>query len=279
LQRRTLSLSFQHQAGPRAPSLYRTQNRPQERHREHRFLCMHCLVDGRRLKDREMLQMRRRLEGDLLHISQWPPRGFQSRIPSRKGQYMSSEDGHHLRDEAGSLLAAFELGGAEELTVTSGGTAIAALVWGQSHTSSKMTSSSRACASCNRCSQMQEVKLVLHAPSLLSNLRAPLATLCATLDSTWAEPRKRRCAPPINAHLPPPTYNPSTYIIPHYTHFLIISRHTLQNYSNTQYTLSGRHYLNNLQRHWPHIDVDIRLCPVSFVLRPLVAGSVNCSNS
>ena len=56
------------------------------------------------------------------------PEAFQSRIPSRKGQYMSSEDGHHLRDEAGSLLAAFEEGGAEELTVTSGGTAMAALV-------------------------------------------------------------------------------------------------------------------------------------------------------
>ena len=162
--------------------------------------------------------------------------------------------------------------------MTSGGTAMAALVCGQSHMSSEMIFSSRACASCNNV-HTQEVNLVLHAPSLLSNLRAPLATLCATPDSTWAQPRKRRCAPPINAHLPPPTYNPSTYIIPHYTHFLIISRHTLQNYSNTQYTLSGRHYLNNLQRHWPHIDVDIRLCPVSFVLRPLVAGSVNYSNS
>lgn len=51
---------------------------------------------------------------------------------------MSSEDGFHLRDEAGSLLAAFELelGGAEELTVTSGGTAMAALDCRQSHTSS-----------------------------------------------------------------------------------------------------------------------------------------------
>lgn len=95
---------------------------------------------------------------------------------------MTSEDGYHLRDEAGSLLAAFELGGAEELTVTSGGTAIAALVCGQSHMSSETISSSRACASCNWC-QTQEVKLVLHAPSLLSNLRAPLATLFAQVDS------------------------------------------------------------------------------------------------
>ena len=96
---------------------------------------------------------------------------------------MTSEDGYHLRDEAGSLLAAFELGGAEELTVTSGGTAIAALVCGQSHMSSETISScSRACASCNWC-QTQEVELALHAPSLLSNLRAPLATLFAQLDS------------------------------------------------------------------------------------------------
>ena len=96
---------------------------------------------------------------------------------------MTSGDGYHLRDEAGSLLAAFELGGAEELTVTSGGTAIAALVCGQSHMSSETISScSRACASCNWC-QTQEVELALHAPSLLSNLRAPLATLFAQLDS------------------------------------------------------------------------------------------------
>jgi hypothetical protein len=39
----------------------------------------------------------------------------------------------HLRDEAGSLLAALELGGADELVVASGGTAIAALICSRSH--------------------------------------------------------------------------------------------------------------------------------------------------
>ena len=37
---------------------------------------MHCLVDGRRRKDGEMLQMLRRLEGDLLQISYWFARYF-----------------------------------------------------------------------------------------------------------------------------------------------------------------------------------------------------------
>lgn len=72
-----------------------------------------------------------------------------------------------------------------------------------------------------------------HARSQLGLARAFFAVeftraACDSLrNSTRAEPRKRRCAPPINAHLPPPTYNPSTYVIPHLAHFLIISRHTL----------------------------------------------------
>ena len=64
LQRRTLSLSFQHQAAPKAPS--------------HRSLCMHCSVDDRRRQDREMLQMLRQLEVDLMGVSQWLRTCFQS---------------------------------------------------------------------------------------------------------------------------------------------------------------------------------------------------------
>jgi len=127
---------------------------------------------------------------------------------------MSSEDGHHLRDEAGSLLAAFEEGGAEELTVTSGGTAIAALGCGQSHMSSEAIFSSRACASYNCCHAQEGQAGLARAFIAVEFTRAACDSL---RNSTRAEPRKRRCAPPINAHLPPPTY-PDTYIIiPHYT--------------------------------------------------------------
>lgn len=54
--------------------------------------------------------------------------GFLHYFITEDNQYMASKDRPHLRDEAGSLLTAFELGGAEEWTVASGGTAIAALV-------------------------------------------------------------------------------------------------------------------------------------------------------
>jgi hypothetical protein len=69
LQRRTLSLSFQHQAAPIAPSPCHTQNRHQGLHRAHRFLCMHCLVDDHCRKGREMLLMLRQSVVDLLRIS------------------------------------------------------------------------------------------------------------------------------------------------------------------------------------------------------------------
>ena len=78
LQRRTLSLSFLHQVAPKAPSLCRTQNHHQGRHRAHRFLYMHCSVDDRCWKDREMLLMLRRLEVDLMGVSRWLARRFQS---------------------------------------------------------------------------------------------------------------------------------------------------------------------------------------------------------
>ena len=78
LQRRTLSLSFQHQAAPKAPSLCRIQTHHQGHHRAHRFLCMHCSVDDRRRQDREMLQMLRQLEVDLMGVSQWLRTYFQS---------------------------------------------------------------------------------------------------------------------------------------------------------------------------------------------------------
>jgi hypothetical protein len=176
---------------------------------------MHCLVGGRRRKDREMLQMLRRLEVDLMRISPWSPRCFYRLISSRaRAVYGGSECRHHLRDEAGSLLA-FELGGAEELTVISGGTAMAALVRGQSHTSSKTMSSSRDSDSCKQFSTQISCVCGDTSPSLAVtvdwNLRAPLATL---RDSTWAEPRKRRrrCAPPSTHTTCHHQLNPNTYI-------------------------------------------------------------------
>jgi hypothetical protein len=167
---------------------------------------MHCLEDNRRPKVREMLQMLRRLEGDLLCVSQWPSAHFQCDLTHRAGtENMISEDGHHLRDEAGSLLAAFELDGAEELTVASGGTAMAALICRQSHTLPDTMSSSRACLSFSHC------------PSRRSHLVNKVATRCrrrrfhfrfhARDLSLRLGPRKRQKAlfSTISAHLPPPT--------------------------------------------------------------------------
>jgi hypothetical protein len=131
-----------------------------------------------------MLQMLRRLEVDLMRISPWSPRCFYRLISSRaRAVYGGSECRHHLRDEAGSLLA-FELGGADELTVVSGGTAMAALVRGQSHTLSTIMPSSRDSGSYKHC--LAQIGCVCgdRSPSLAVtvewNLRAPLATLCTT---------------------------------------------------------------------------------------------------
>jgi hypothetical protein len=102
----------------------------------------------------------------------------------RNGQDMTPKDRRHLRDEAGSLFAAFELGGAEELTVVSGGTAMAALVRGQSHTLSTTMPSSRDIGSYKH--YLAQINCVCgdRSPSLAVtvdwNLRAPVATLCPT---------------------------------------------------------------------------------------------------
>ena len=112
---------------------------------------------------------------------------------TEKNQYMASKDRPHLRDEAGSLLIAFELGGAEELTVASGGTAIAALVCRQSHKSPETNSSSRSIVSCKHCL----TQISVGGDRSLS-LSVTLEFTRAACDfATRAEPRKRRrCAPP-----------------------------------------------------------------------------------
>lgn len=181
---------------------------------------------------------------------------------------MASKERHHLRDEAGSLFPTFELGGAEELTVASGGTAIAALVCRQSHTSSGTIASSRDVVSRKHVLDANNKVLVATGRrrfQSLSNLRAPLATLRLGLSPA------KGVVSTINAHLPPPPPTQSEHI--YYTLFLIISRHTIQIYSNTQYSLLGRQYLTSLQRHWPLID--IRDPPLSFVDGFLAAGSVD----
>lgn len=120
---------------------------------------------------------------------------------------MASKDRPHLRDEAGSLLIAFELGGAEELTVASGGTAIAALVCRQSHKSPETNSSSRGIASRKhvfdandrKCRWRQVAVAFSHCRIYARRLRLE-------------QPRKRRrCAPP-STHTCHHHLNPNTYI-------------------------------------------------------------------
>jgi hypothetical protein len=149
----------------------------------------------------------------------------------RNGQDMTPKDRRHLRDEAGSLFAAFELGGAEELTVVSGGTAMAALVRGQSHTLSTTMLSSRDIGSLQTLFGANKLCLWRQVAVACSHCRLEFTRAgCDSLpNSTPAEPRKRRrCAPPSTHTTCHHQLNPNTYIVPHYTHFLILSRHTVQ---------------------------------------------------
>jgi len=181
---------------------------------------------------------------------------------------MTSEDGHHLRDEAGSLLAAFELGGAEELTVASGGTAMAALVCRQSHMSSQTTFSSRACSLVAARCWWQKFKVVLHAQAVTAVeftrlFATPQRASSPPSTATQATTHQHQLTP--NTHIIPTTYTLNT------TLYTEQQQHEIE----PSWRIAANHSSESLaSSRFPSAFV---LCPLSYGFH--AAGSVDSSGS
>jgi hypothetical protein len=82
----------------------------------------------------------------------------------------------------------------------------------------------------------------------------------------------------INAHhlLPPPTQSEHLYYSVLHTHFPILSRQNIQYEVDTTSSAPSHH---SSERHWPLIDIHIRLCALSFVDGFLAARSVDSFGS
>lgn len=158
---------------------------------------------------------------------------------------------------------------------------MAALVRGQSHTSSTNMPTSRDSGSDKHGPAQIGCVCGDTSPSLAVtvkwNLRAPLATLH---NSTRAEPRKRRrrCAPPSTHTTCHHQLNPNTYIIPHYTQFPILSRQNIQYELDTTFSAPSHHSSEALASYrYTHPPLSFVLCPLFGGF--LAAGSVDSLGS